>query len=124
MPIGPTTSMTVRTERGSRRSALAMSLKSRMATAMRTTTIPNAITMEAIAVLQNVFLMPILVLTTKDFMIARTQTPGKMTGPCRAMRHSVTALRLAMVPAKSTVGRRSVDGIQINRACLIVAARS
>ena len=47
-----------------------------------------------------------------------------MTGPCRVMRHSVTALRLEMVPATSIVGRRSADGTQINQVYLIVVVKS
>ena len=116
--------MTVRTELGSRRSAPVMSPKSLTATAMHTTTIPNVIMMGAIAVLQSVSRMPILVLMTQDSTIVRTPTPVKMMGPCRVMRHSVTALRLEMVPVTSIVGRRSADGTQINRAYRIVAAKS
>ena len=48
----------------------------------------------------------------------------KMTGPCRVMRHSVTALRLEMVPATSIVGRRSADGTQINQVYLIVVVKA
>ena len=80
--------------------------------------------MGAIAVLQNVSLMPILVHMIQDSTIVRIQMQVKMMGPYRVMHHSATALRLAMALAKSTVGRRSADGIQINRAYLIVAARS
>ena len=85
---------------------------------------PNATMMGATAVLQNVFPMPILARMILDSTIVRIPTQVKMTGLCRVMPHSATALRLAMVPVKSTVGRRSADGIQINRAYLIVAARS
>ena len=116
--------MIVRMELGSRRSAPVMSPKLLTAIVTRTTTILSVIMMGATVVLLNVSRMPILVLMIKGSTIVRTPTPAKMTGPYRVMRHSVTALRSAMVPAKSIVGRRSADGIQINRACLIVAVRS
>ena len=80
--------------------------------------------MGAIAVLQSVSRMPILVLMTPGSTIVRTPTPVKMTGPCRVMRHSVTALRLEMVPATSIVGRRSADGTQINQVYLIVVVKA